>query len=916
MRNKEKKMSNTQFIKNYLSDNNIPLPLYIIVLFVLLLGGCQKDVHELDDSLHINRSVSYAKKNFTDPPIQYKSRPLWFWNTQLSNAQTLKVMVEAKEKGYYGLGILPSHGISPKYMSPGFLEHYKFALKVADSLKMKMSFYDEFYFPSGIAGGNLLKYYPEAVSKRLDKEEYKFTGPGIFRQEISNGDFMGAVAMELKSLERIDISEYLNERILNTSLPAGDWNIMIFLLNPDQSSGRNHVDYLDSTAVKKFIELTYDKFYEAFPEHFGTTIDHAFYDEPCMRWTEGARTWTGEYNKKFMEHYGFSPIEYYPSLWYDIGPETHAARNFLFGFRAELFASGFAGTINKWCTRHHIQLTGHVDEEELLNPVSICGDLMKTFKYQDIPGVDQIAHYGRASKIYKVVSSSAINYDRPLVTTESYGAIRNMQLENLFKEAMEQFAKGINLMVPHGVWYSDKIDIPPDLSPQSTVFGPHLADYNSFIGRLQLMLQGGQHIADIAVLYPITSLQANYYFENPGDQSSGGNVPWEADYLDLGEILSNNSRTDYTFVHPETLDEKCVVENATLAFHNSTELSNYQVVIIPGSKTIKWSNLQKIKNFFDNGGTVIATSVLPEFSAELGMDDHVKSTIKEMFGVGALGATEMARVSASSIWNTGGFLPAYAIDGGTDKSWRPSNGNPEGEWIEIDFGRTIKTDHIGIAGQESLEYTFWRGWSVVEEDQTFSFRLHAKTGDNWSDLGIWEYKGYDTDIHFSPLEISAIRLTIETGKREKVSISEINIFNQKGENIEIISSPYLLNHNEKGGEAYFIPVITGDILREVMNETLKVWDVRTPDYENLADGNFTYIHKRMDGKDIYYFANSSDDELEIPVKLKGKMKITKWDPHSGTIEKYPTSLIRNNDSDMTQLQFKLGPVESVFFVSD
>ena len=219
----------------------------------------------------------------------------------------------------------------------------------------------------------------------------------------------------------------------------------------------------------------------------------------------------------------------------------------------------------------------------MLNPVSICGDLIKSSKYQDIPAVDQIAHYGRASKIYKVVSSSAINYDRPLVATESYGAIRNMPVENLYREAMEQFAKGINLMVPHGVWYGEKIDIPPDLSPNNPVYGPHLADYNSYIGRVQLLLQGGQHTADIAVLYPISSLQANYHFKQSGEQETGDIVSWETDYLDLGEMLSGNLRTDYTFIHPEILDEKCVVGNGALALHNNVEMSDYQVVIIPGS---------------------------------------------------------------------------------------------------------------------------------------------------------------------------------------------------------------------------------------------------------------------------------------------------------------------------------------------
>ncbi len=249
---------------------------------------------------------------------------------------------------------------------------------------------------------------------------------------------------------------------------------MIYTLNPDPSSGRKHVDYLSPSSVSKFIELTYEKFYHAFPEYFGTCIDFAFYDEPTLRWVEGGRAWTGSFNDEFEKAYGFSPVILYPALWYDIGPETNAARNMLFGFRAEIYASGFPKVINDWCREHDIQLTGHVDQEEILNPVSICGDLIKSFKYQDIPCVDQIAHYGRGSAIYKVISSAALNYNRPLVATECYGAIRNMPVENLYKEAMDQFAKGINLMEPHAVWYGDRIDIQPNLSPSDTLYGPHL----------------------------------------------------------------------------------------------------------------------------------------------------------------------------------------------------------------------------------------------------------------------------------------------------------------------------------------------------------------------------------------------------------------------------------------------------------
>ena len=93
--------------------------------------------------------------------------------------------------------------------------------------------------------------------------------------------------------------------------------------------------------------------------------------------------------------------------------------------------------------------------------------------------------YGRASKAYKLVSSAACNYDRPRVLTECYGGINNMPVENLYKEAMDQFAKGINVMVPHAVWYDPaKIIFHPDLSPTNATYGPHLSEYNRYIGCL------------------------------------------------------------------------------------------------------------------------------------------------------------------------------------------------------------------------------------------------------------------------------------------------------------------------------------------------------------------------------------------------------------------------------------------------
>ena len=273
--------------------------------------------------------------------------------------------------------------------------------------------------------------------------------------------------------------------------------------------------------------------------------------------------WTPAFNARFTEKYGSSPALLYPALWYDIGPDTAAARNQMFGLRAELFANGFVKTIAHWCAAHGIALTGHVDQEEVVNPVGLCGDLIKAFQYQPIPGLDQIFAYDRGSCMYKVVSSAAANYGRPLVMTECYGAI-DLPVPNLYREAMDQFAKGVNLMVPHAVWYrTDPIMFPPELSYRTERYASELPRYNQYIGRLQRVLQQGRPIVDIAVLYPIHGLQSAYYF-GPGEPYKGGVIPKWADYMDVGERLSLDLRHDFTYLHPETLDAHCQVTGGLL----------------------------------------------------------------------------------------------------------------------------------------------------------------------------------------------------------------------------------------------------------------------------------------------------------------------------------------------------------------
>ena len=58
-------------------------------------------------------------------------------------------------------------------------------------------------------------------------------------------------------------------------------------------------------------------------------------------------------------------------------------------------------------------------------------------------------------------------------------------------------------------------------------------------------------------------------------------------------------------------------------------------------------------------------------------------------------------------------------------------------------------------------------------------------------------------------------------------------------------------------------------------------DVDFDKITELSEGTFTYIHKIINGKDIYFIANSSSSSVDTFVNLRGKINVELWDPHTG-----------------------------------
>lgn len=584
-------------------------------------------------------AVAQEPSEFKTPPTKFRPDPLWFWN----NTDITKEGIDAQmpgflEKcGYGGLAILPfGPNLTPKYLTEEYFERYKYAVERAAELGLTLSLYDEYGFPSGSGGAinadgvpRFRNRFPNLTMKRLDKIEEETRGGATYVSPVSKtGQLMAAVAMNADTKERIDLSGNITEETIVWKVPEGNWKIMQFVCVADDDP---NMDYLSEEAAKAYISMTHEAYYKRMPEYFGKTITSTFFDEPTL-YRAQARCWTPTFNETYIKKYGSSPALYYPALWYDIGPETQAARNALFGLRAELYAAAYPKAVSEWSKAHGIVATGHQDNEEIENPVGTSADLMKCFKYQDVPGIDKIGGDRPAEKFYKIVSSAAYNWDHSLVMSETYGAMGNIPWDTLYNVAMDQYSKGINMLIPHAVWFNDRdVTFEPELSHRNRLYNQGLYEFNTFLARLNMLLRNDDRfVTDVAMLYPIETMQGEHYFDGPlGAYAGGVKIP-DMDYVQISQRLTNELGRDFQFLHPEVLQDACRVDKNGLTLANTKQYNTFRTLIVPSSKTISVANLAKILTFFEAGGQVIFTTQLPVKSTEPNADAQVVALMDKL----------------------------------------------------------------------------------------------------------------------------------------------------------------------------------------------------------------------------------------------------------------------------------------------
>jgi hypothetical protein len=324
--------------------------------------------------------------------------------------------------------------------------------------------------------------------------------------------------------------------------------------------------------------------------------------------------WTGDLMEQFRTRRGYDLTPYLPALIGDAGPLTASVRHDWGRTLTDLANERFLAPLHDWAQQHHTLLRSQTYG---FPPVTLSSN-----RYQDLPEGE-----GKASLLMwrefsdtRWAASAGHLFGSPVISSETWTwlhspAFRATPLD-MKAEADLHFLQGINQLVGHGWPYS-----PPEAgepgwrmyaaaalnahNPWSFVM-PDLARY---LQRVSFALRQGKPANDVALLLPNDDVWSTFSARsdstNPVTTKTGFNTV--GSNFSIDESLGNSL---VSTIIPQILDSGLNVD-----FIDADAIDvlgvPYAVLILPGVDRLPLATYQKIDEYAQHGGIVIAAHRLP-----------------------------------------------------------------------------------------------------------------------------------------------------------------------------------------------------------------------------------------------------------------------------------------------------------------
>jgi hypothetical protein len=549
------------------------------------------------------------KDLFKDPPREFSMEPLWSWNGTLERDKLVWQIDQMMEKGVYGAYMHARDGLDQSrtpYFSDGFRDAVKTSVEHAEKVGLRTWIYDEDKWPSGDAGGRTRAANPERFTARgLTHRTQSVRGPAELKLDYENAVFV--IAAKRTGEEAIEKNTLIDLTTQNRSketwrVPEGEWLISIFEPVHMKVPLPN---YINPDAVREFLNNTYEQYAKRFSRHFGTTIPGSFFDEI---YNVTPVPWDPLLEQRFRTRKGYELRKFLPLLFLDGGRETVKFRCDFFEEFARLYEEAWFEQLSAWCASHNLKLTGHTNED--IRNIFDQGDYFRTWRHAQMPGTDNEDFrytWPRTVGAWKPkqLSSVAHVYGKPRAMAESLGGAGWTVTLDQARYGVNMLAVyGINSFVMHLFHYSLDTAVSQDDWPNSWFYqNPYWKYFKRFADytrRLSFLGSQGEHVANIAVLYPVEDV----WSRGPGKRQQEHAVTSLIDHL-------QRSHMDCDLVDTDSV--------AATSPRIGTE--DYRVLILPDVRTVSARMYARVAERARQGLTVVALGAAPRNSSENGAED-------------------------------------------------------------------------------------------------------------------------------------------------------------------------------------------------------------------------------------------------------------------------------------------------------
>jgi hypothetical protein len=537
------------------------------------------------------------------------------------------------------------------------------AVTAAKADGMELWLYDERGYPSGNAGGLVLRDHPEWQARGLivtDRE----VGPGPVVLDLPPGRLVLAAAYPIGGQTTasgpIDIKNQAEGTTLSWTAPAGRWQVLVITENPlhegTHADGNlwqkmPYINLLEPGPTARFLELTHGGYAAHLGPDLGKFFGATFTDEPSLmswflkRMPYRPLPWSSQIAAEFKRRRGYDLEPILPDLVLDTTAmpqpaDAGVSADTANGRRArhrhdfwltvgELVSENFFGQIQVWCREHGLPSGGHLlAEESVLDHVPLYGDFFRCVRRLDAPSIDCLTSVPADVPwhVARLVASAAELEGRTTVMCETsdhsqvWRPAGDKRPKRIVTEAEIRgtcnrlLLGGVNTITSYYSW----TDIADDA----------LRRINEWVGRCATALHGGHQVPDVAVVYPAESLWTRFIpAQHWASASPQANRIGELYRTALDGLFE--ARRELTVVDSRTLADARVEAGALI--HGPLR---WRVVVLPGVDTLPeraWTNLAR---FAESGGVVIALGSRPLNSEREFPSAPVAALGRTLFGEG------------------------------------------------------------------------------------------------------------------------------------------------------------------------------------------------------------------------------------------------------------------------------------------